>query len=57
MCWIIDRFLTFRPKGRRFESHSSHYVGTLGKSSTRSCCALRRDTPTQYPCCIRSASE
>jgi len=31
--WLI----AFRPKGRRFESRSSHHIGTLGKSFTRSC--------------------
>ena len=35
--WLIGRFITFRPKGRGFKSHSSRRVGTLGKSFTRSC--------------------
>ena len=30
-------FVTFRPKGRGFESLSSRHVGNLGKSFTRSC--------------------
>jgi len=28
---------TLRPEGRRFESHSSHNIRTLGKSFTCSC--------------------
>ena len=32
--WLIGRFITFHPKGRGFESHSSRHVGTLGKSFT-----------------------
>src|SRR6218665_1938841 len=38
--WLIGRFVAFNPKGRRFESHSSCHVGTLGKSFTRSCLQL-----------------
>ena len=34
---LIGRFGPFRPKGRRFESRSSHHVWTLGKSFTRNC--------------------
>ena len=34
--WLISRFCTFRLKGHGFESRSSHHVGTLGKSFTRS---------------------
>jgi len=30
-------FDAFRPEGRRFESHSSRHVRTLGKSFTRCC--------------------
>ena len=37
MWWLIGRFDAFRPKGRGFKSHSSHHVGTLCKSFTRSC--------------------
>ena len=35
--WLIGRFDTFRPKGRRFKYRSSRHVGTFGKSFTRSC--------------------
>ena len=35
--WLMGRFDVFRPRGRGFESRSSHHVGTLGKSFTRSC--------------------
>ena len=30
-------FRAFRPEGRRFESHSSHHIGSLSKSFTSSC--------------------
>ena len=53
--WLIDRFGAFLPKGRGLESHSSRHVGTLGKSFTHNC--LRREIPTQYSCCVGSASE
>ena len=33
----VVRFGAFRPVGRRFESHSSRHVRTLGQSFTRSC--------------------
>ena len=36
-CWRIGRFDAFRPKGRGFESRSSRYARTLGKSFNRSC--------------------
>ena len=35
--WLSDRFSALRPEGRRFESHSSRDVETLGKSFTQSC--------------------
>src|SRR6218665_1918657 len=37
--WLISRFRAFHPTDRRLESRSScHvYIGTLGKSLTRSC--------------------
>src|SRR6218665_1050226 len=35
--WLSGRFDALPPEGRRFESHSSRHVGTLGKSFTRSC--------------------
>src|SRR6218665_2772472 len=35
--WRIGRFDAFRPKGCEIESRCSRYVGTLGKSFTRSC--------------------
>jgi len=37
MWWRIRRVKAFRPEGRGFEFLSSHHVGTLGKSLTRSC--------------------
>ena len=46
-------FVAFQPKGCRFESTSSRRVGTLGKSFTRNCSALRRETPMQCPLCSR----
>ena len=47
-------FGVFRPESRKFESQSSRYVRTLGKSFTRSC-PLRFGviTPTQYQSCSR----
>jgi hypothetical protein len=42
-----------KPEGSRFESASSRSVGTLGKSFTRSCSALRRENPMQCPRCSR----
>src|SRR6218665_959441 len=36
--WLSGKFGALRPDGRRFESHSSRYVRTLGKSFARSCC-------------------
>ena len=35
--WISGRFGALHPQGHRFESYSSHHVGTLGKSFTQSC--------------------
>src|SRR6218665_896908 len=35
--WLSGKFSAFRPKGHRFESYSSHPVGTLGKPFTCSC--------------------
>src|SRR6218665_676321 len=35
--WPIGRFVAFRPKGCRFESHSSCHVEILGKSFTHNC--------------------
>ena len=35
--WLIGRFVVFRTYNRRFESRSSHQVGTLGKFFTLSC--------------------
>src|SRR6218665_352557 len=59
--WLIGRFGAFHLRGCRFESRSSHHVGTLGKSFTSSClwcfCMKLHETPTQYPCCLGSASE
>jgi len=47
-------FDTLCPKGRRFESHSSCLVETLGKSFTHSCLwHFSVLTPTQYQCCSR----
>jgi len=28
--WLIAKFGALCPEGRRFESHSSHHIGTLG---------------------------
>ena len=35
--WLSGKFDVLRPKGSRFEYHSSRHVGTLGKSFTRTC--------------------
>jgi len=35
--WHTGRVDAFRPKGHEFDSGSSCYVGTLGKSFTHSC--------------------
>ena len=34
--WLSGKFGALRPVGCRFESHSSRYIGTLGKSFTHS---------------------
>jgi len=50
--------VAFCLKGRGFEFLSGRHVGTLSKSFTRLWpVALRRETPTQYPLCVGSASE
>ena len=36
--WLRGKFGALRPEGRRFESHSSRHVETLGKSFTRASC-------------------
>jgi len=33
---VSGRFGALLPEGHRFESHSSHHIGTLGKYLTRS---------------------
>src|SRR6218665_2945778 len=53
--WLIGRVDAYRPKGRGFESRSSHHIGQVLHSPLP--VALRRETSTQYPCCIGSASE
>ena len=40
----VAKFGTFRPEGRRFESHSSHHAGTLGKSFTAALWRVNFDT-------------
>ena len=52
--WLSGRFGALCPEGRRFESHCSRHIGTLGKSFTRSC-LLRFGllTLTRYQCCSR----
>ena len=35
--WLSGKFGALRPEGCRFESNSSHHVGTLGKSFTHGC--------------------
>ncbi len=56
--WLIGRFVAFRPKGRGFESRSSRQDRDLGQVlHSQLPVALRRETPTQYPCCVGSASE
>ena len=51
--WRIGWVDAFHPKGHGFDSRSSRHVGTLGKLPA----ALRRETLTQFPCCVGSASE
>src|SRR6218665_253388 len=35
--WLSGKFSALHPQGRRFEPHSSHHIGTLGKSFSHSC--------------------
>ena len=35
--WLRGKFCALRPEGCRFESHSNHHAGTLGKSFTHCC--------------------
>ena len=50
-CGSVVGFGAFCLEGHRFESHSSHHVGTLGKSFTRTCMwRFGVLTPTQYQC-------
>src|SRR6218665_582849 len=53
--WLIGRVDAYHPKSRGFESRSSHHIGQVFHSQLP--VALRRETSTQYPCCIGSASE
>jgi len=59
---VIGRFVALRPKVRGFESRYSRHIVSLGKQDTVQVLhlqfpeALRRETPTQYPCCVGSAS-
>src|SRR6218665_1215570 len=56
--WHIGRFAAFRPKsgGVRIPLLSPRRdLGQVLHSQLP--VALRRETPTQYPCCVRSASE
>jgi hypothetical protein len=50
---VVGMFVALQPEGCRFESTSRRRVGTLGKSFTRNCTALRRETPMQCPLCSR----
>src|SRR6218665_2293001 len=52
--WLSGKVGALRPGGRRFESHSSYRLRTLGKSFTHSflwCFGVL--TPTQYQSCSR----
>jgi len=52
--WLTCRFGALRPEGRRLESHSSHHVGTLGKSFAYNCLlCFGVLTPTQYQLCCQ----
>src|SRR6218665_2223498 len=51
--WRLGLDDIFQPEGSGLDSRSSRHVGTLGKSFTCSCLALRRETPIPYPCCSR----
>src|SRR6218665_1259695 len=60
--WLIGRFVAFRSKGRGFESRCNRHVhvGTrdIGQVlHSQLHVALRRETPTQYSCCVGSTSE
>ena len=35
--WLSGKFGALRPEGSRFKSHSSHHIGTIGKSFTQCC--------------------
>ena len=49
--WCLGWDDYFQPEGRGFDSRSSRHVGTSPLPAVA--CALRRETPIQYPCCSR----
>src|SRR6218665_1925622 len=52
--WLSGKFGALRPESRRFESHSSRHLRTLGKSFTRKCLeSFGVLTSTQHPCYSR----
>ena len=60
--WRLGWVDYFQPEGRGFDSCSSRHVGTFAQGPyvtarasplTTVACALRRETPIQYPCCSR----
>src|SRR6218665_845983 len=55
--WRIDSSDAFRSKCHGLDSHSSHHVGTLGKSFTHSCLWRFGVKLWQYPCCVGSTSK
>ena len=48
--WLSGKFGALHQQGRRFEPHSSHHVGTLDKSFTRSCWYEMMWRPAWLPC-------
>src|SRR6218665_1370626 len=38
--WLSGKFGELHPVGRRFESHTSSHIGTLGKPFTHSCLCI-----------------
>ena len=50
--WLSGKSGALHPEGRRFKTHSSRHVRTLGKSFTHSCLyCFGMLAPTQYQCC------
>ena len=56
--WLIGKVDAYHPKGRGFDSRFSLQIRDLGQVlRSQLPVALRRETSTQYPSCVGSASE